>query len=187
MLQSLDERLRSTFDNYERTVLVYLEAKFTLVDSKSDLRIGIPGTDLIRRGGLLAPEFEASQYDRPAYILERCAIYDAGSRAFDIPTYAADVLEYWEEVQGFAKRGWTLAEALTERWPGGGEHDLEGFLSARQELWQGVGDAFLNDLYYRQKTFFAGEAAATAEALVAVCGERIARLQDVGGLSGETA
>lgn len=183
VLAALDERLRAAFPGYERTVLVYIEAKYRLVDSKSELRIGIPGTDLIRRGGLLSPELEASQYDRPAYILERCAIYDAGSRAFDIPTYARDVHEYWSEVLGFALQGWTLAEALAERWPEGGQLDRAAFLERRQQVWRGVGDAFLDDLYYRQDTFFAGESAASSAALTAVCRERLARLADVGGIA----
>jgi len=183
VLGALDERLRAAFPGYDRTILVYLEGKYKLVDSKSELRIGIPGTDLIRREALLAPELEASQYERPGYLLERCAIYDAGSRAFDIPTYARDVLEYWTEVAGFASDGWTLTQALTERWPEAGQLDREPFLADRRARWHGVGDAFLDDLYHRQHAFFAGVREAGSDALAAVCRERIARLRDVGGLS----
>ncbi len=183
VLADIDARLRDAFPEYERTVLVYLEGKFRLVDSKSELRIGIPGTDLVRRGGLLAPELEASQYDRPSYLLERCAIYDAGSRAFDIPHYARDVIEYWQEVLAFAQQGWTLGEALIERWPEGGELDRDAFLAARAGVWRDVGDDFLDDLFYRQRAFFKGERAASADALAAVCRERIARLRDVSGLA----
>ncbi len=182
-LAAIDARLRAAFPGYERTVLVYLEGKFRLVDSKTDLRIGIPGTDLVRRGALLSPELEASQYDRASYLLERCAIYDAGSRAFDIPHYARDVVEYWQQVRGFAEAGWTLGEALLERWPEGGTLDRDAFMAQRARCWQGVGDAFLEDLYHRQRAFFRGERAASAAALAAVCGERIARLRDVGGLA----
>jgi len=184
VLANIDARLRAAFPNYERTVLVYLEAKFSLVDSKTELRIGIPGTDLVRRGGLLSPELEGSQYGRPAFLLERCSIYDAGSRAFDIPCYARDVVEYWEQVLGFAEEGWTLAEALRERWPEGGALDKEAFLAARATQWKGVGDAFLDDLYHRQRAFFRGEGAGSSAALAALCRERIARLRDVGGLAG---
>lgn len=119
ILQALDLELRASFPGYRSTIVVYLEAKFKLVDSKTALRIGIPGTDLVRFDALLAPEFERSQYRNPAYPLERCGIYDAGSRAFDIPTYLRDVLEYWEQVLALAKGGFTLGEALRERWPQG--------------------------------------------------------------------
>ncbi|RME23610.1 MAG: hypothetical protein D6798_13190 [Deltaproteobacteria bacterium] len=183
VLTAIDARLRAAFPDYQRTVLVYLEGKFRLVDSRTDLRIGIPGTDLVRRGALLAPELEASQYERPSYLLERCAIYDAGSRAFDIPHYARDVVEYWEQVRAFAAEGWTLAEALRERWPEGETDDRDAFMARRAQCWRGVGEAFLEDLYHRQRAFFCGEHAASAAALTAVCGERIARLRDVGGLA----
>lgn len=181
-LARIDETLRAAFPGYERTVLVYLEAKFKLVDSKSELRIGIPGTDLVRRGALMAPELEGAQYDRASFLLERCAIYDAGSRAFDIPHYAEDVIEYWQEVLGFAEQGWTLGEALLERWPEGGLLEKEAFLANRAETWQGVGTAFLEDLYHRQRAFFRGERTASSAALAAMCRERIARLQEVSGL-----
>lgn len=185
ILARIDERLRAAFPGYERTVLVYLEAKYKLVDSKAELRIGIPGTDLVRRGGLLAPELESSQYDRASYLLERCAIYDAGSRAFDIPQYAEDVVDYWRQVLALADRGWTLGEALLERWPEGGLLEREPFLEARREQWRGIGTAFLDDLYHRQRAFFRGERVASAAALAALCRERIARLSDVSGLSPE--
>ena len=186
-LAAIDERLRQAFPDYERTVLVYLEGKFKLVDSKSELRIGIPGTDLVRRGGLITPELEVSQYDRPSYLLERCAIYDAGSRAFDIPHYARDVVDYWSEVLRYAEQGWTLGEALLERWPEGGSLDRDAFMAARAGAWDGVGAALLDDLYHRQRAFFRGELAASERALAAVCRERIARLGELSGLSPELA
>ncbi|NOY27826.1 MAG: hypothetical protein GXP62_18335 [Oligoflexia bacterium] len=181
-LAAIDTRLRQAFPDYQRTVLIYLEGKFKLVDSKAELRIGIPGTDLVRRGALLSPELEASQYDRPGYLVERCAIYDAGSRAFDIPHYAQDVVGYWQQVLAFAKDGWTLGDALLERWPQGGSLQRDDFMAARAKTWRGVGDAFLDDLFHRQRAFFRGHHAASASALAAVCRERIARLEDVGGL-----
>jgi hypothetical protein len=117
LLASLHERMRDAFEGYEQTILVYVEAKFRLVDSKTPLRIGIPGTDLVRLDALLAPEFAVSQYEAPQVPLERCAIYDAGSRAFDVPTYIEDVLEYWQQLRSLATDGLSLEEALLERWP----------------------------------------------------------------------
>ena len=48
--------------------------------------------------------------------MERCTIYDAGSRSFDVPEYIKDVIEYWEEVEKLSKDGFTLFDALKERW-----------------------------------------------------------------------
>jgi hypothetical protein len=179
ILEPLHERFGRAFPGYERTVLVYLEAKFRLVDSKlaQELRVGISGTDLIRRGALLAPELELSQYDAPAHILERCGIYDAGSRAFDVPHYLADVRDYWQKVAGFAADGWTLAEALRERWPAP-EYDADRptFRAAKRAAWSGVDDAFLDALYERQAAFRAAPGLATAQALRDLAAERLATL-----------
>ena len=185
VLATMDALLRETFPGYERTVLVYFEAKFMLVDSRTVLRIGTPGTDLVRRGGLLSPELEGSQYDRSTFLLERCCIYDAGSRAFDIPAYARDVVEYWQRVLAYAEEGWTLKEALAERWPEAGGLDHDAFVADRAERWKGVDGHFLEDLYHRQRAFFRGDGAGASAALAALCRERIVRLRDVGGLAVE--
>ena len=182
ILEAMDTRLRQHFPQYESTILVYLEAKFRLVDSKTELRIAIPGTDLIRKNALLAPEFEASQYDALAWPLERCAIYDAGSRAFDIPTYVDDVAEYWNETLHFAKEGLTLAEVLQERWPEEGRESRDAFLEARRARWPGQPEAFLDDLYARSQARWKDNARlATATALTQLCEERLATFRSLAG------
>jgi hypothetical protein len=74
VLERADAKARAAFpDAYERTAVVYLEGKFRLVDSKTDLRIGIPGTDLLRPGALLPPELVLSPRRRPGRRRGRCA------------------------------------------------------------------------------------------------------------------
>ena len=116
IVADLEAPLRELSPAYEGSAVVYLEGRFRLADADTGLRIVEPGTDLLRKGALLAPAFAASQRESIAYPLERCAIYDAGSRAFDIPAYLADVRRYWTQVARFAEEGWTLTEALAERW-----------------------------------------------------------------------
>lgn len=65
----------------------------------------------------MAPEFSESQYEDPAFPLERCVIYDAGSRAFWVREYAADVRAYWEQVLHLAERGISFRDYLQERFP----------------------------------------------------------------------
>jgi len=117
VLEKYHQECAEAFEEFEGSTAVYFEGKFKLVDSQTDLKIGIPGTDLIRKDCQLAPEFALSQYERLAYPLERCTIYDAGSRAFDIPGYLTDVRHYWRKVSDLADEGMTLTEALHERWP----------------------------------------------------------------------
>ena len=64
----------------------------------------------------MAPEFVESQYKNPMFPVERCTIYDAGSRAFEPECYLRDVLEYWEEVATF--HGLSFTDYLAERAPG---------------------------------------------------------------------
>ncbi|MCB0337653.1 MAG: hypothetical protein KDD62_15160 [Bdellovibrionales bacterium] len=98
-------------------VIVYFEGIFTVPDESTALSIKLPGTDLVRLQALMAPEFISFQKKHALYPLERCAIYDAGSRAFDVRHYLDDVLEYWREVEKFAESGLSYQACLQERMP----------------------------------------------------------------------
>jgi hypothetical protein len=96
---------------------VYFEGRFAVAGDDSPLSVKITGTDLLRRGGLCAPEFIKSQYESPSFPLERCAIYDAGSRAFWLPEYFEDIQEYWTETYKLADGGMSFSDLLRERCP----------------------------------------------------------------------
>jgi len=136
VLDEIDALCRTRFPGFEGTTLVYFEGAFAVPDARSPLRIRLPGTDLLRVGATMAPEFVASQYEDPAYPLERCTIYDAGSRAFSVPDFARDVADYWRQTLRLAEQGMTYRELLAERFPSldaarFGEVDLRA-LAARQ-------------------------------------------------------
>ncbi len=117
ILLSVDKTCRKRFSDYLGSAVVYFEGRFGIAFPETRLRIKIPGTDLLRKEGLLAPEFIESQYQRPSFPLERCAIYDAGSRAFWLPEYLEDVWDYWEQNLWLAKEGTRFRELLKERAP----------------------------------------------------------------------
>lgn len=117
IFQRLDERCRNTFQNYGRTIIIYLEGRFTVPEETTPLTIRLPGTDLVRWGSLMAPEFVESQYEQASYPIERCIIYDAGSRAFWLNEYAADVMGYWKQLLDFAEKGLSFKSLLEERFP----------------------------------------------------------------------
>jgi hypothetical protein len=104
--------------------IIYYEGMFAVAEEDTPIRIKIAGTDLLRRNSAMAPEFIESQYENPAFPLERCTIYDAGSRAFSIPEYLEDVSEYWHSVASMAAAGCAFADLIKERAP---EIDLERF------------------------------------------------------------
>jgi len=124
IMLDLDKRCREIFPEYVGSRLFFIEGVFSVPEDSSKQRISISGTDLLRSPALLAPEFVESQYQNPAYPLERCAIYDAGSRAFWIPEYLEDVRSYWELTLELAKQGVSFQQLLGERMP---ELDLSKF------------------------------------------------------------
>ncbi len=183
ILQEFHGRFKKHFpDDYQETHAVYLEGKFRLVDSATRLMIAIQGTDLIKIDSLLAPEFEASQYDNIFAPLERCTIYDAGSRAFDVGEYFNDVVQYWEQVRVLSRRGYTLREALKERWPENEYTSRAAFEVAARSRWHGLDEEFLEYLhtcYEKRWTDSFKKWARTPEALESVCDERLQLLNVV--------
>jgi hypothetical protein len=117
ILHTVDAACRERFPAYEGAALIYIEGCFAVAQADSPLSIAFSGTDLLRRDSLLAPEFRESQYENPAYPLERCTIYDAGSRAFWLPEYLEDVRDYWQQTAALAAKGMDFATLLAERCP----------------------------------------------------------------------
>ncbi len=183
VLAEKDREFRAAFPDFEGITVVYLEGKFRLVDDRTELRIGIPGTDLIRRDCLVAPEFARSQYDSLAYPLERCVIYDAGSRAFDIPTHAADVREYWSQVAGLGRDGMTLSAALDERWPEPWRDSESELRTAAGAMWRGIDPTEVDRLWAAVSARWTPEfrrAATRPDSLADFAERRLAELPAVG-------
>ncbi|MGN0845561.1 MAG: phosphoribosyltransferase [Kiritimatiellia bacterium] len=117
ILAEIDKTCRDIFPSFEKTTLIYLEGRFAVAESSTPLHVRLTGTDLLRLGSLMAPEFVESQYENPSFPIERCIIYDAGSRAFWLYEYVADVIGYWNQNLQFAEQGMTFEQLLAERFP----------------------------------------------------------------------
>ena len=179
VLQRLEPTLSEAFPGWIGSHAVYLEGIHGLATEEACARLGRPGTDLMRGHGLLSPEMEMSQYDRPGPALERCAIYDAGSRAFDVPSYVDDVAGYWRGMGELAEEGLTLREALAERWPDLTETSREGFIDRRRRRWGAAGNewgARVWERLDRLRTALEGEGGG-AGALATLCEERLRVVQ----------
>lgn len=124
ILEEVCQTLKKTTPTFKGASVIYLEGIFTVPSKDHPLRIKFDGTDLIRSNAILTPEFIDSQYKSPSYPIERCTIYDAGSRAFDPDEYFEDVKDYWTQTLELAKKGVSYAELLKERFP---ELDVEKF------------------------------------------------------------
>jgi len=179
ILNEVDRKLRRMNPVYGRTVVVYIEGRFGMADNDTHLRIRIPGTDLVRINALVTPEFALSQYEDVAYPMERCTIYDAGSRSFDIPEYIHDVIDYWEQTRSLAETGFTLYDALKERWPENNWRDFTKFSEKANQMWRGTNKKTISRLHAAYKKRWNKEfkkRSKTKEALMELCDRRLAQL-----------
>lgn len=115
VFRELDLGIKAKHPDYEGSTVVYFEGRFPVAEPETPLQIKITGTDLLRHGPQLTPEFLESQYESPMFPVERCTIYDAGSRAFEVRAYLEDVLEYWEAVETLQNA--SFEDYLRERCP----------------------------------------------------------------------
>ncbi len=180
ILRRFHQRFRELSPNYENTYLFYIEGRFGLARADSPLRIKVEDTDLLRHPALLAPEFELSQYEAIAHPLERCVVYDGGSRSFDIEEYFEDVASYWRRVLRLAEAGETLLDLLRERWPEREYSLFEEFAAEKARTWQGVEEPLLRELFLRKHERWESsfrKRAARPETLAEICHERLAKLK----------
>ncbi len=182
VLEEYDAQLRKKFPDYQGTTIIYFEGKFKLVNNEiaSGIRLTDSGTDFLRRDCMLTPEFALSQYEQAYFPLERCTIYDAGSRAFDILLYKAELQEYWAKMLSEANNGYTLFDALQDRYP-----DLyasqEEFMIEKKQLWHGISDNFLQQMWLAHEQRWNPafiEYAKSPEALKKICILRLEMIQN---------
>ena len=93
----------------------------------------------------LREQFEYSQ--DISSILERCAVYDVGARAFDRNNYFKDLNMYWRSL---IKCGKTVSELYSLKW------DFSNITFAEYEkkktaVWPEVTVSFLKKLYRKEK------------------------------------
>lgn len=180
ILETFYDPFKAAFKGFESICVVYLEGKFHLADSKTDVELKVQGTDLMRRDALMAPEFLLSQYDRLPPCLEQCVIYDGGTRSFNVEKYLAEVVGYWMKVRNLALNGKTLLEYLEERFPDGWMAGGDFAMDSLRALYRGVDDALLSAIVNaRARRFADGFAlrAAESEPLLEVAMKRIDELE----------
>lgn len=182
VLEDWDALLRKKFPEYKGTIIIYFEGKFKLADdeTKTIIRLTDSGTDFLRRDCMLTPEFALSQYEQVYYPLERCTIYDAGSRAFDILLYKQELQEYWAKMLKEANDGYTLFAALQERFPDQFSSQEE-FLHDKKQQWKGINENILHQMWLAHEQRWSShflEYAKTPDALKKICLLRLEMIQN---------
>ncbi len=117
IIERINQEAIKLFPNFVGSSIVYLEGRFHVASLETPVQIKETGTDLLRRDSLLSKEFITSQVENCLYALERCTIYDAGSRAFWIPEYINDVIGYWQETKELCQSGLDYKNLIAERFP----------------------------------------------------------------------
>lgn len=85
---------------FEGVTVVFLEAIFSLYEGNTDLAAThLPYTDFFRKSFPRSLQFEADCVSKPVTFLERCAIYDGGSRSFEPNTYLKNLKKYWTRLK----------------------------------------------------------------------------------------
>lgn len=182
ILHSFHQRAKERFEHYGQTHVVYLEGRMTLADAQCPLSFAIPGTDLIKVDALLAPEFEDSQADSRTAALERCVIYDAGSRAFDVLEYLEDVQGFWKQLLSLSQRGRTYLEVLLERFPAAAHQDGRSYLEQRRKDWPDVPEEEILTQFERRTRWLDAirrDGGGTPELLESVCRKALKKLKDI--------
>jgi len=111
-----EEILLEQSKNFQSITVVYIEGRFHMANPETKARIKIDGTDLLPWQVTLAPEFEQALQEEPIKALERCIVYDGGSRGFHPSHHFKDVLEYTEQVEQEINKGATAYDLIIERW-----------------------------------------------------------------------
>ena len=109
---------KNLFPEYRATIVVFIEGIFHMANSETAARIKIEGTDLIPWRAVLSPDFERHLAANPLAAMERCVVYDGGSRGFYPSHHYEDVLEYTMLTADVLSNGASLYELLLERWEG---------------------------------------------------------------------
>ncbi len=182
VLEEYDVQLRKKFPDYQGTTIIYFEGKFKLVNNEiaSGIRLTDSGTDFLRRDCMLTPEFALSQYEQLYFPLERCTIYDAGSRAFDILLYKKELQEYWAKMLQEANNGYTLFDALQDRYPDLYE-SKEAFIEEKKQQWHGISDNMLQQMWLAHEQRWNPafiEYAKSPDALKKICILRLEMIQN---------
>jgi hypothetical protein len=195
VLATWHEIFKSSFPEYERTILIYLEGRFGLAARDAPLRNFLYDTDLLKNyklGALLSPEFEHSQFDRVIIGLEACAIYDGGKKGFEPVNHIKDILEFWEkQLKVGRENNLSIWEEYQSRMPlnmyfsdiealEGGNPDI--LQEKKSAYWEGLSREEYCRLYARFKWLWTDERIRSSQAsgsFIGVCEKKIKYLESL--------
>lgn len=185
MAEDMHKRMVKVFPGYRGTDLVYHEGIFTLADEQTPIRVKKEGTDFLKTGALLTPEYEAELYGADSFefarnVLSPCAIGDGFSRGYGLEEYFQEQLEFWEKEMALADQGVTLIGEMKARWPEEGYGDMDILREAKSKEWRGVDEEKLRRIYdLHTERWSEGfmDFARSPNALRQICGNQVSDIE----------
>jgi hypothetical protein len=149
-----------------RITIVSLEGIFSVYQGSQDLEYHLDRTDFIRKDAVLAPEFMQASIVQRVPLLERCVIYDGGTRGFFGLAHLQSLGDYWSRTcELFALDETALARHLFSK------NDLAQYQTdfkewrRRSTTWAKIDDDALMPLYRAGRSLGEG----SLEPLLAQC------------------
>jgi hypothetical protein len=155
---------KKNYPDYERTILCYIEGRFSLASEDTPLLNSKEDTDLLRNyklGALLTPEYEFSQFEKLIIALEACVIYDGGKKGFEPVNHIKEIQGFWEKQLACAEEeDRSLWEEYNARFPldhyfkdiqNFKEGSFELLMENKQNYWEGLAEDEYRKLYERFK------------------------------------
>jgi hypothetical protein len=170
---SLERLVNAWGPQFQGISVIYIEGLFALYKGHPSLEAThLPWTDFFRKGAPRTSRFEEYSFRQPLCLIERCAIYDGGSRSFEPQTYLGNVRRYWERLleSGSRLNIFELLEAKTDL------HDYALSFeqwNARMPWWASVDRGSLRLLHERGQQVLRGFEKSSLETL---CKARIQAL-----------
>lgn len=148
-LQSWYKTKRIAHSIQSGITVVYLEGIFSLYrDMEEIFKIHLPHTDFLRRNAIASREFEIESLDDPACYLERCIIYDGGSRSFEPNLYLSQLYKYWETLKSLS--GHITATKISEIYSNLARYKtMESFQTMASEYWGAIDENEIERMYLK--------------------------------------
>lgn len=150
-IKKLNRILKDRWCKFEGISVVFIESIFTTYPNIGITGLNLPGVDFSLNGGFLAPEYRNSLMDDYHIILEKCVIYDGGTRRFEQSDHISCILNYWKnlivkanhiEIRDFLEEKYGYCVSLPfEQW-------------RKRNYYEGLGIDKLERLYKMEQDFY---------------------------------
>lgn len=106
LMEEMTAEIRTFWPGFEGFYCVFYEGIFSVYTDKGVTGVNIPDIDFGWKDGIISPEFRqyVADYTYAPALLEKCIIYDGGSRRYKIGEHVKEVTDYWKDLLAVAEK-----------------------------------------------------------------------------------